>query len=801
MAIAPISLSITRTLSGRYDLRYPNGIEPSTPNITIAAIPSSDFQLTAGQAFSRNFATYASGSDLSGATYGLQYVSGATLTALGLAFSTSTVSGATPIEGTGIFYLQITKSDYPFVSNQFSITVNPAPITDTQVPAEVFGLQAVNVSTTRNDLTIDWSSDVRTPISTPTDPVKIVIERQVDGGAFSALTTLTAGASQPTPALTFTAIGVTGASGNQSGPDLSVTVADGVYSSTQDAVAFYGGFVSGDFEISVKNPDVSSGYSWSGAGLMVRQNRTSMCASVAVEERTNTNPAGAPCHFRSQQGGTLSYTPDAQIAPGTPSKLVRTGNLFTYQVWDTSAQGWLTIGSNTVAMTDPVEAGVHAARGAPGDPITVSLPQFRINKLGTATYQDTTVTAGHTYGYRARARDSASPANDSAVGPVSTASTSTGSNLIRFTPGYYMALNVIIRDEVASTQIPQIIGWINELANETHVKGVKVYFQWRALEGNTAGDYTTGIARVRQLRDACAAVGKKLWLSFMHVVFGGTASDWTLYWPGYIVNSIGGSYGITVMTNGKIARIWQAPTMTRVIAQTSAYANADNGHGVAFKDDPVIECFQIDETAIGVATGVDGMSQANVLTQYQRWMTEMRAAFPTLPMKLTANFLGTSDQMWDVLNTAVQNKIMVGGPDTILTEFIDANRIFTGTTPAESLVTDQTRPITDRRGVVPFVSEVQTPSMGGHEGNWTMEQLVGGMFNGYSWVRNVNGQPYTFTARGVQPQYIHIARQEGSTTGINWNSPRVSDGAESVLSYIRRTNGAVYSTARPSGYF
>lgn len=795
MSIPPITISIVRTQSGRYDLRYPDGVEPSTPDITISTVPN--FELTAGTSFSQNFNAYASGADLSGATYSLVRVSGDTLTTLDLTFSTSTLSGATPDVGSGVYYLRIDKSGFPFLSNTFSIVVNPAVVTDTQAPTEVFGLRAVNFSTTRNDLTIDWPSDVRTPTIGPTDNVKIVIERQIDGGAFSALTTLTASGPQPNPPLTFTGIGTTTASGSQNGPDLSMTIADGLVSSTVDSMGFYGGLVSGSFEVSGKMPDISSGYSWSTAGPCCRQNRDPLCPAVIVTERTNTNTAGAPCLFRSQQGGALTYTPDAQVPSGTPYKLIRnaTTHLWTYQVWDATGQNWLTIGSGTVVMQDPIEVGVHVARSAAGAAITVLQPQFRVNKLGQATHQDTTVTAGHTYGYRAKARDAAVPANDSAFGPTSLATTPTPSNQLRFDPGYYCTFINIMEDSNAATIIPQWITWINELANEPTVAGVKVFIRWRAVEGNTAGDYTTGLARLRQIRDACAAVNKKLWVSFLHVIFGGTSSDWTLYFPGYIVNSVGGTYGISVMTNGKIARVWQEATMTRVIAQCNAFANADNGHGTAFKNDPTIAMMQIDETGIGMAIGVDGFQYAAVVTQYNRWMIECRANAPNLPLKLTANYLGSDDHIWQMINVAVQQKCAIGGPDILPKEGIQANRIFTGTPPSES-GGSQTNPVIDRRGVVPFSAEVQLPSIGGHEGNWTMEELVGSTINGYPYT---SGGIARF-ARATQPSYIPVARQTSSAVGINWNSPRVSDGAESILSYIRRTNGAVARPNYPSGY-
>lgn len=786
MAISAISLAITRTPSGRYDLRYPDGVEVSAPDITIGAVPN--FTLTEGVSFSQDFAVYVSGTDKPGATYSIVPVIGS-LATIDLSFSGSTLSGVTPDVGSFVGRLKVSKSGYDFLSAAaFSVVVNAASATDTEAPTEVFGVRAAVVSGTRIDLTIDWPSDVRTATVDPTDPVKIVVERNVDGGLFSTLTTLTASGSQPSPALSFSAIGaMTAPSGSQSGPDLTISVSDGVLSSSTDSMGFYGGLVSGDFEVACEMPNISSGYAWSISGPCIRQSRTTLSPGAWVAKRTNTNAAGQPMIVRASQGGTLDATADANASAGTPTKIVRAGNVLTYQVWDSTAQNYATVGTKTVVMSDPVEAGAYVCRSTTGAAITVTIPQVRINKLGAATYSDTSVVAGHVYGYRARARDSASPANDSAVGVPTYAATPAPATSIRWHPGHYLFLDGVLRPETLATKLPQFLTRITELAGQTHVKGFKVFIQAASLEG-TLGDFSASISLLRQLADHCRQYGKRLWISMLHVQFGGwDPSHLEKYFPAYMLSA---PYGTTLMSNGIVMRVWQAATMDRIIAQTTAILNADNGHGVLFKDDPFLECMQIDETSIAVTSGTDGFSNANVATQYTRWMTAARAAAPNMQFRLTANFLsgGTDpDQIFsDLIQTAADLDVGVGGPDTIPNQSLQANRIFTGMVALHP---------TDHRGVVPWIAEVQSPSMGGTKGDWTAQQL-------YDWM-TIGGLAGGVFQRAVQPPIIvwYDKRwEQGASGGLRSDQPRTSDGSESILTFLNRISGAVYSTACPIGF-
>lgn len=118
---------------------------------------------------------------------------------------------------------------------------------------------------------------------------------------------------------------------------------------------------------------------------------------------------------------------------------------------------------------------------------------------------------------------------------------------------------------------------IAELADEPTIRGVKIFVQWSAAEGDTPGDYAAGKEMIQQYIDWVSAIDKQLWISSLHVQFGGyDPANLERYFPRYIVN--GAQYGTTPMRNGIVTRFWQQPTMDRIIAQVASYGETFNSN-------------------------------------------------------------------------------------------------------------------------------------------------------------------------------------------------------------------------------
>ncbi|MFY1670901.1 hypothetical protein ACN27G_13170 [Plantactinospora sp. WMMB334] len=348
------------------------------------------------------------------------------------------------------------------------------------------------------------------------------------------------------------------------------------------------------------------------------------------------------------------------------------------------------------------------------------------------------------------------------AGAVASAAAAAGP--VKWHPGHYVSLDGILRAENRDTLMESHRRHINELGNEPTIKGVKIFVQWSAAEGSTPGSYDAGKTMVDQYIRWTSAIGKRLWISFLHVQFGGyDPNNPSAYFPAYIVT--GSAYGTTRMSNGIVARLWQPATMDRVIAQLTAYGQAYNGS-------PWVEAVQIDETSIAVPSGTDGYSTRSLADQYRRGYTAFRAAWPNTGLRLTANWLGSDALMADLIHHCESLYCIIGGPDTIPSEDIQANRIYTGETGGA-----------DYRGVLPFASEIQSPSLGGHEGDWTPAQLWNHAMNGNSGAG----------IRAVQPRY-------GLWFRNTWQSGPEQRWHTGILPFIRSINGAVYSTACPTAY-
>jgi hypothetical protein len=405
-AKAKREIIFARTDNSDIDARFADGVPPAgVADITIASIP--DFIISTGSAFTRNMrTTYMSGADAAAAVLTINVISG-TLATVNLSFSSPNLSSASPSVGTVTLQLQAVSGTSVFKSNNFSVTVSASAPPDTLAPPVPFGFKAVQSGNTTN-VSVEWSADTESSTVPATNPVKLVIERSVDSAAYSTLTTLTAGSSQPSNQFVESVVGSMGTpSFSQSGNSWTLNVATGDTTSSHDFMYIVGNNQSGDFEISGDLPVYASGTQFSAAGFICRQNNTAFSPCVQIERRPDSYAIGATLVSRATQGGTITVSTAKQFSGALRGKLKRVGNVFSFQTWNTTTFQWDTVASTTVVMTNPVVVGMYGLRGLAGTSIAINFTNVRISKLGTATYADNTITAGHTYDYRAKAMDSA----------------------------------------------------------------------------------------------------------------------------------------------------------------------------------------------------------------------------------------------------------------------------------------------------------------------------------------------------------------------------------------------------------
>ncbi len=340
------------------------------------------------------------------------------------------------------------------------------------------------------------------------------------------------------------------------------------------------------------------------------------------------------------------------------------------------------------------------------------------------------------------------------------------SQSMKWHPGHYAALDGMLRASNRSALMAEHMRQIEELANEPNVVGVQLYVQWSALEGDTPGDYAAGMEMLQGYLDALAPLKKRLMVALFHVQFGGyPPDDLSVFFPSYIWKNPSGQYGTTAMRNGITSRVWQQATMDRLIHQMQAY-------GARFDSDPYFEMVTLGETSVAIDQGVDGFGIPNLLVQFKRLYTATRAAWPHTSLRLAANYVGSDAQTADLIGFCVALRCAVGGPDVIPSEDIQANRIFSGGGGG-----------TDYRGMLPFVAEVQSPELGGHEGTWTPVELYDHSMKGNA----------SAGINGTRPQYFVWLRN-------TWSGGSAQQWSTGILPFIRSVGGAVYSTTCPRGY-
>jgi hypothetical protein len=241
------------------------------------------------------------------------------------------------------------------------------------------------------------------------------------------------------------------------------------------------------------------------------------------------------------------------------------------------------------------------------------------------------------------------------------------------------------------------------VAGNPYIKGIKIDFNWAYFE-KTAGDYSAGFAIVDAYlaRLAQAPTAKSLILHMTERSFGNPTTN---VYPPYVIDN----GWVAVRPSGETwsgnlasaARMLQPEVMDRLIAMSRAYAARYDGN-------PRLAMYGLNETALGVQGF--GYSNSAYYTQLKRWFTESKKVWTRTPLRLAANYTGSDGDMLALFDhatsTVVAGGATIGGPDPELplpdvSRTVQANRLFRGENGG-----------TDRRGVVPWVGEVQAMGLG-----------------------------------------------------------------------------------------
>ena len=300
---------------------------------------------------------------------------------------------------------------------------------------------------------------------------------------------------------------------------------------------------------------------------------------------------------------------------------------------------------------------------------------------------------------------------------------------IKWHPGHYMLVHRGDSHERIMTV------YIPELCREGSVRGLQVRLDWYTLE-SSKGAYTFG--QVDDMYNALAACGKRLVVQVRAAGFNTTSTSNIV--PDYLLRDPIYNGGLAPTRSGFIAKVWEAPVMDRLIALYQAL-------GARYDSKPYFEAIVYTETA---TSGVEsGYTADQFVTQLKRAVKGMATAWPTTNVVMFNNFIqgSTQAQRIELFDTLHQNRAGTGGPDVLPPPHEpNGEMIYRGLVDGN-----------DRRGKIPALFAVQTPELGGKDGDFLPKQLydhcVGtNRCSHMFWIRNMDyGSPSQQWPTGILP--------------------------------------------------
>lgn len=368
---------------------------------------------------------------------------------------------------------------------------------------------------------------------------------------------------------------------------------------------------------------------------------------------------------------------------------------------------------------------------------------------------------------------------DSAIS-VPSATPDASAKGIKYHPGHYIELD-------PGSGGGGLGGWLKTIASLKDAKGVTgvmLIQPWANLEfaqsvySKGAGTSALGFAMIDQLLAACHSAGLQFILGVEDRAFGaartyGEPSSFGQLPPYFdALNTATGAPAYVDAPSGStwtgslqmIAKLWDQAVMSRYIRLTQVY-------GARYDANPNFEMWATSETAIGTPNGDGGFDYQAYVEQLQRWIPIARAAFPTTGLRISANYLQNPAQLAALFDTARPYAIGIGGPDVK----IPLTPPFSGTS---NLVFNGYEGGQDYRGVLPWISEVQTPD---ESGIYTIAEIYDYAMHGT--LALGGGMHSNYFVWGFDAGYM---------------GPKAFTNAQ-ILAFIAAVGGAVNST-KPSTY-
>ena len=270
---------------------------------------------------------------------------------------------------------------------------------------------------------------------------------------------------------------------------------------------------------------------------------------------------------------------------------------------------------------------------------------------------------------------------------------------VKWHPGHYMTLNISGSQDARSQ--------IDEIANESSIKGVRLYVNWYELE-KSKGVYDFSKIDLYLNKVKSLAKPKRLIVSVRERRFGSTSRTGIV--PNYLLSDpiYKGGVAYQEPNDCVVARLWEPAVMDRLIALYRAL-------GTRYNSNPYLEGFNTGETSIGFGTDKSkwpsGFTINKVLEQYVRFARSARSTMPQTNIFVFTNFIGGDTNMGILMQALYESEVGAGGPSTIPNRLLSSQKVWTGVTGA------------DYRGLIPFGTGVESFVFGGGHGDFTPKQV------------------------------------------------------------------------------
>lgn len=167
-------------------------------------------------------------------------------------------------------------------------------------------------------------------------------------------------------------------------------------------------------------------------------------------------------------------------------------------------------------------------------------------------------------------------------------------------------------------------------------------------------------SKVRHYRDLIVAQGRRVQLNWAFGCYGYGTSFNLDYFPQYAINESMVAYRYEPGAwDQQFIRVYYPPAMDRMIALYQAMANE-------FENDPWVVIVGTHETSVPYPTNDSYATNSNTLTQWKRFIDEVRPMFPTTMVAVYNNGFGDHTVTSELSQYIIDNGVGFAGPDCIL---------------------------------------------------------------------------------------------------------------------------------------